>query len=109
MSIKNKFLSRTGNLVGAILVALGALVPAVVPMVSAAGQVQTRSIEMSDSTPGKTGVTYKVSFVLQTAGTESMIIDFCNDGSIIGSACTAPTNMDAKTSLGFTGVSANVT
>jgi hypothetical protein len=102
MSIKRKALNRAGSLAAAVAVLLGAAVPLLTPLVSAAGQVQTRSIEMSDATPSQTGVTYTVNFTTATAGADSIIIDFCNDGSIIGSACTAPTAMDAKTSLGFT-------
>lgn len=102
MSIKNKFLSRTGSFVAATLVALGALVPAVVPMVSASGQVQSRSIEMSDSTISHAGTSYKVSFTPATTGAESLIIDFCNNSSIIGASCTAPVGMDANSSIGFT-------
>lgn len=101
MSIKRNVVSRTGSLVAAVAVALGALVPAISPLVSAAGQVQTRSIKMSDATPGKTGVTYTVSFTPATAGAESFVIDFCSDGSIIGSTCTPPTGLNAKASLGF--------
>lgn len=102
MSIKRKALNRAGSLAAAVAVALGASVPLLTPFVSAAGQVQTRSIEMSDSTPSQAGVTYTATFTTATAGADSMIIDFCNDGSIIGSVCTAPTAMDAKTSLAFT-------
>jgi hypothetical protein len=103
MSIKNKAFSRAGNLVAAILVTLGALVPALTPLVSAStAQVQTRSIEMSDATPSKTGVSYKVSFTPATSGADSLVIDFCSNSSIIGGACTAPLGMDAKTSVGFT-------
>ena len=95
MSIKRKLVNRAGSLAAAVAVVLGALVPAIAPMVSAAAQVQTRSIEMSDSAPGKTNVTYKVTFTPATTGAQSLIIDFCNNSSIIGGACTAPTGMDA--------------
>lgn len=109
MSIKRKALNRAGSLAAAVAVLLGALVPLLTPFASAAGQVQTRSIQMSDSTPSQTGVTYTVTFTTATAGADSMIIDFCNDGSIIGSTCTAPAAMDAKTSLGFTTTDAQMT
>ncbi len=102
MSIKRKVVSRAGSLAAAVAVALGALVPAIVPMVSAAAQVQTRSIEMSDSTPGQTGVSYKVTFTPATTGAQSLIIDFCSNSSIIGGACTAPTGFNANTSIGLT-------
>jgi hypothetical protein len=88
MSIKDKVFSRAGNLIAATLVALGALVPAVVPMVSADQQVQTRSIEMSDATVSKSGVDYVVTFTPTTTDADSLVIDFCNNSSIIGGTCT---------------------
>jgi hypothetical protein len=97
MSIKNKAFSRAGNLVAAILVTLGALVPALTPFVSAAGQVQTRSIEMSDSTPSQTGVKYKVASTPATTSEDSLVIDFCDNSSIIGGSCTAPAGLDVST------------
>jgi hypothetical protein len=103
MSIKRKVISRAGSLAAAVAVVLGALVPAISPLVSAAGQVQVRSIQMSDSTPSQTGVTYKVTFTPATTGAESMVIDFCNDGSIIGSSCTPPVGFDASSAI-FTSV-----
>ncbi|MGH7240786.1 MAG: hypothetical protein ACREGB_00640, partial [Candidatus Saccharimonadales bacterium] len=106
MSIKRKAISRAGSLAAAVVVSLAALVPVVVPRVFAAApqQVQYRSIEMSDATPGQTGVDYTVSFTTAQAGAESMVIDFCNDGSIIGATCTAPTGM-VVTGATFTSIS----
>ncbi len=96
MSIKTKAYSRTGNLVAAVLVTLGALVPALTPLVSAAGQVQTRSIEMSDSTPSQTAVKYLVAFTPATTSEDSLVIDFCDNSSIIGGACNAPAGLDVS-------------
>jgi hypothetical protein len=68
-----------------------------------AAQLQSRSIQMSDSAPSGTSipvstvgsgtnVTYRVSFT--TVGTaNSLIIDFCKEDPIIGDTCTAPTGM----------------
>jgi hypothetical protein len=71
--------------------------------VFAAGQVQTRSIQMSNSTAGASGVTYKVSFTPATAGAQSLIIDFCSNSAIIGAACTAPAGMNASSATLTTG------
>src|SRR6476661_527784 len=101
MSIKRKLLSRAGSLAAAVAVVLGALVPAITPLVSAAAQVQTRSIEMSDATPGRTAVSYKVTFTPATTGADSLVIDFCNNSSIIGGACVAPNGMNVS-GAGFT-------
>lgn len=102
MSIKNNAFRRSGYALAAALVGLAALAPVLSQKVFAAGQVQLRSIEMSDSTPSHLTTTYKVTFTPATTGTQSLIIDFCSNSSIIGGACTAPAFMDAKTSLGFT-------
>lgn len=96
MNIKRKVFGRAGSLVAAVALAVGAVVPAIVPMVSAAGQVQTRSIEISDATPSHTNTTYRVTFTPATTGADSMVIDFCDDGSIIGSTCTPPAGFDAS-------------
>jgi hypothetical protein len=123
MSIKRKAFSRAGTLAAAIAVVLGALVPAVVPMVSAASQVQTRSMEMSDSTPSHSGTIYQVTFTPQTTGAHSIIIDFCNNSSIIGGACTtdgtsidtsaatytAGTGMPGGWAIDHTGLASNTT
>lgn len=98
MSIKRKAVSRAGSLAAAVVVALGALVPLVSPLVSADSQVQTRSIEMSDSTPSQTGVDYVVTFTPQTTAAESIVIDFCNNSSIISGSCiTDGTSIDTHT------------
>lgn len=102
MSIKRKAFSRAGTLAAAVAVVLGALVPALTPLVSAAGQVQTRSIEMSDATPSHANTSYKVTFTPATTATESMVIDFCSNSSIISGACTAPLGFNALASVGFT-------
>lgn len=56
---------------------------------------------MSDATPGRTAVTYQVTFTPATTGADSLIIDFCSNSSIISGACTAPTGMNVST-VGFT-------
>jgi hypothetical protein len=123
MSIKRKAISRAGSLVAAVAIMLGALVPAIVPMVSAASQVQTRSMEMSDSTPSHTGTIYQVTFTPQTTGVHSLVIDFCNNSSIIGGGCTtdgtsidtsaatytAGTGMPGGWAIDHTGLASNTT
>ena len=53
MKIKNKAFQRASLALTAALVAVVAVVPALMGVASAAGQVATRSMEMSDSTPGQ--------------------------------------------------------
>lgn len=77
------------------------------PMVSTdAVQLQSRTIQMSDSAPSNAGtgvgsgknVVYKVSFT--TTNTSSniggIVIDFCTDSPIAGDACAAPTAMNTN-------------
>jgi hypothetical protein len=81
-----------------------------VDTVSAYGQVQSRSIQISDSnvsgSGGGTGVTYKVSFLpVSTNNLGGIIIDFCSNDPIIGDTCTAP----AGFTLGGAAPASNVT
>ncbi len=81
----------------AVITALGLAVsgglPALTNVAFAAGQVQNRSIQISDGRPGATGVSYKVTYTPATAGAQSLIVDFCASSAIIGDACTSPAGM----------------
>jgi hypothetical protein len=93
MKIGQSRLSRYVCLFTAVTLAGIAIAPLFDQTVFAGGQVQARSIELSDSTPSATGVTYNVSFK-PTASTTvgGIIVDFCADSPIIGSTtCTYPT------------------
>jgi hypothetical protein len=103
MSINlNHRIRRAGFAALATIVGLAGLLPIAMQDVSAAGQVTLRSIEMSDATASHPSTSYKVSFTPFTTGTQSLVIDFCSNSSIIGGTCTAPGSMDANTSIGFT-------
>src|SRR5665213_945226 len=57
------------------------------------GQVQTRSIQMSDNTTNTSGSTasYLVQFNVATTGTvQAVVVDFCNTDPIPGDTCTLP-------------------
>jgi len=103
MKIKKDAFRRARLALAATVVAALGLSPLLLGVASAAGQVQTRSIEMSDSTPSQTGVSYLVGFTPATGTVHSLVIDFCSNSSIIGGACTAPAGMDANTSIAVTG------
>ena len=64
-----------------------------------AAQLTSRSIQMSSSNNGATGVTYLISFTTATTATlKSLVIDFCDNDPIIGdSTCTAPTGFTVGT------------
>jgi hypothetical protein len=89
----------------ALVAAAGLLLTAIAPVFSMSmvhadpGQVQTRSIQMSNSATSATGVKYTVSFKVATTGViQGVDVDFCggnaSDTPIIGdSNCTIPTGM----------------
>lgn len=103
MKIKLHRLARSAYIVLALAFGAITLVPALGGTVFA-GQVTSRSIELSNSTAGATGVTYSVSFK-PTASTTvgGIVVDFCADSPIIGnSSCTFPTGFTLGTSPSVT-------
>lgn len=68
-----------------------------------AAQVQTRSIQMSNSTVGQTNVQYTIKFNVATTSTsptvKGILIDMCSNSPIVGVACTAPTNFNWTTGV----------
>lgn len=89
--------------------ALGAITfaPALEGTVFAGGQVQSRFVELSDSTPNASSVTYNVSFKPTTTSTVGgIVVDFCADSPIIySSSCTFPTAFTLGTSVTVSGMS----
>jgi hypothetical protein len=74
--------------------------------VSAYGQIQSRSIEMSNSAVSATGVTYNVNFYPATnASLGGIVVDFCSNDPIIGDSCTAPAGFSVGSSPSVTIVS----
>jgi len=95
--MKTKLHRLARGLYVAAAVAVGAvgLAPMLMGTALAAGQVTVRSIEMSDSSPSTTGVSYLVTFTPFTSLTHpDVIIDFCSNSPIIGDACTATAGTD---------------
>lgn len=80
----------------ALFAVVGLLAGIVIPLARTnsvyAAQVTSRSIQMSRSTPGATGVTYKVTFT-SVATAQSLVVDFCDESPIIGQTCTLPAGM----------------
>lgn len=76
------------------MIALALTVTALLPSLNqtaSAAQLVNRSMQMSNSAPSATGVSYLVTFTPATAA-QSMVIDFCGDSPILGSACDVTTN-----------------
>jgi hypothetical protein len=92
---KTTILKRISNgLAAVLLVAATAGVLINPSSASAAGQVSSRSIQMSSSAKGATA-SYMVQFTPATTAAQSIVIDFCSNSAVIGASCTAPTGMNA--------------
>lgn len=62
-----------------------------------AAELESRTLELSDSTPGKTGVTYSASFQIATVATlGSVEFEFCSNSTFPTDVCVAPTGLDAS-------------
>ncbi|HSW66173.1 MAG TPA: hypothetical protein VLI54_03485 [Bacillota bacterium] len=118
MKIKVQKLSRTSYVVLAFAFALAGLAPVITTRRAHAfpvgGQVQNRSITISDSRISHAATTYKVSFKAATSYTiKGIIVDFCkgsNSTPIIGdSTCNTPTtfNVGGATPAFDTGTAPN--
>src|SRR5579883_2514811 len=80
--------------------------PVLEQTVFAGGQVQSRFIQLSNSTPSGTSVTYNVSFKpTSTSTVGGIVVDFCADSPIIFSGtCTFPTSFTLGTSVSVSGL-----
>ncbi len=118
MVTKFRRLQRIAYTMAAIAVFFGVALPAFKPkLASAAVQLVSRSITMSDSgqsggaiTTGVgsgTNVIYNFKFTTsQTA--QSIIIDFCNSSPVIGDNCAGPTGMNVSAAA-LAGITGNIT
>lgn len=89
-----------------ISLVFAATLPVLMQSASAA-QVQSRSVETSNSNPGQTGVTYTVSFIPETNHTlGGIVVDFCLNDPIVGdTSCTFPTGFTLGSSASVSGLS----
>lgn len=90
-----------------ILTSITLLTGALMPFLSsgrvgATGEVTTRSIQMSNSTPSASGVTYVINFTTATAGLiQAVEVDYCSVDPILGDACSpTPSGFATGTGLG---------
>lgn len=94
----------------ALLLGLATAAPLVLSggsVYAAGGQITSRSIQLSNSNPSATGVTYNVSFKATSAtAVGGIIVDFCADSPItLSSSCTFPTGLTLGTSVSISGLS----
>lgn len=78
---------------------------------ASAAQVTERSIELSSSAAGASGVSYAVNFTPGGTSAGAIVIEFCNNTPLIGESCTPPPGFDVSsaTASGFTPVGADTT
>lgn len=109
MKTKLHRLSRGLYLVVASVVGAVAIVPFLEQTVFAAGQLTTRSIEMSDSTASTSSVTYTVQFNFATTNNiQGIVVDFCDNSPIIGdTTCSLPGGFSITASPTVSGQSSN--
>lgn len=99
MKIQYRGIRRPLYIAAAFLLTVAALLPGLANNKVSAAQVTSRSIRMSDSTQGTTGVTYKVLFTVPTTAViQGIVVDFCDETPLIGdSNCTTPTGFSVGT------------
>lgn len=80
----------------AAIVAVVGIAPSLFGSVASAdGQVLSRSITMSSSAPGASGVSYAVTFTPATTITNpDYLVDFCSNDPLVGDSCTATAGTD---------------
>lgn len=76
---------------------------------AAATQITARSITMSNSNAGTTGVTYKVSFKAAASyQLKGIVVDFCDNDPLPGDTCTLPTGFSLTASPAIANASPSV-
>lgn len=95
MKSSRLFDRRAGFSLASLGLLLGLVVPSVIPAFASASQLASRSIQLSNSAAGATGVSYQVSFT-PSAAFQTVVIDFCSDSPVVGQTCTAPGGFDVS-------------
>jgi len=80
---------------GALAALVALVVAAIAPTIVSAAQLSTRSVALSSSSKGATGVKYTVKFT-PTQDAAAYDIFFCKESPVAGDTCTAPTGFDAS-------------
>lgn len=85
----HKFISKYTNIVVAFAFLFGMVTPILIENLASAAILSSRSIQMSSSAQGATGVTYTVTFTPSGTSVQSLVLDFCDSAStpILGAAC----------------------
>jgi hypothetical protein len=96
MSKTQSLVSRSSTIAVAVVLSVATVLPTLIVGRAGASQATARSIQISSSTTGATGVEYTIRFNLATASTnlEGLVIDTCsgNTSPLIGMPCSLPTS-----------------
>ncbi len=96
---------QLSRMVTALALVAALIISSFLPALAWAAQTTERSIEMSSSSKGATGVSYRINFTPE-ANAAGFIVEFCTDSPLIGAACDDP---NTTMNLGSVGYSAPVT
>lgn len=101
------YIRQAGRMGAAVALLVATLLPALVPSLVSAAQATERSIALSSSSKGASGVNYTVNFK-PAANAGAFVVDFCSNSPIIGQSCTTPSGFSvgtpSSTTSGFTDV-----
>lgn len=91
------------NVLIALFISLALLLSAVGPFYipsANAATLNARRLQISNSTPGASNVSYDVSFAIATPGTLGSIeIQICSNSPLLNEPCTPPTGFDASSAV----------
>ena len=95
---------RAGRVFAALGVLTASVASAALPALVSADTITTRSVTLSSSAKSATGTSYEVKFTPKsTVGTTgAFIVDFCTTAAV-GTACTAPTDLNVGATPSVTG------
>lgn len=93
-SLNKSFNRRVGSLFAVAALVLATVTPGLIPAFASAAQLTERTVELSSSSKAAQSVQYKVNFNAITAA-GAVVLDFCQNSPLIGTACTDPAGFSA--------------
>ena len=100
-----RVLGHQAKYIGAAFVMLAAtFTPLFVTQTASAAQLTDRSVQLTNSSKGATGVDYAFTFTSSAATTDAgVLVEFCSNSPLVGDACTAPGNSFSVSGSNVTG------
>lgn len=94
---------RAGRIATTAALLVATIVPSFAPALASAAVLTDRSVALSSSAKGASGVSYNFKFVQETDAPE-VVIQFCTNSPLIGEFCDAPAGMVVTTANAGAGV-----